>query len=109
MKDYNIFIKNSQEETLTFINYKKKSSEDILKDESVSEENIIEKEETNIEFESNTRDEDLSDPITFDKDMIDNIPEVIPENPQTGDNLRKYLWLIISSGVILIKIIRKMQ
>lgn len=128
MKDYNIFIENSDEETLTFINYKKEAEEE-SKDKEIPEEipeqlpeskpelelpeEIIPEEEILPDIKENVESEEIKESeketIIVSEDEI-KIPEnVIVENPKTGDNIFKNLNLLIISSLFLVKILRKMQ
>lgn len=119
MKDYNIFIENSNEETLTFINYKKEpSKEEFVPDKEIEIEipsEIIDIEE-NLPSEP---DDEIQDEIIVNdelkEDIIERLPVSMPEesvqisNPKTGDNLTLYLIILTGSWIVLTKILRKMQ
>ena len=115
MDDYNLFVENSEEETFTFINYKKKFQEEI-KDEEPSDNKEFEEPEIKFDKEEELpNDEHINNEIIIDsmEDLVnDNLEKeesIIIDNPNTGDNSFRYLGLLVISSVMLIKILRKMQ
>lgn len=115
MEDYNLFVENSEEETFTFINYKKKFQEEI-KDENPLDDKEFEEPEIKFDIEEELpNDEQVNNDIITDsmEDLVnDNFEKeenIIINNPNTGDNSIKYLGLLVISGVMLVRILRKMQ
>lgn len=114
MEDYPFFVQDSNDEYLTFVNYKEviqdkeESSKDELeeKEEEIPNVDIVEDDKEKLP-EVDVKQEKI--PVVIPDNIIQPSKNIIVENPNTGDTLYNYSFKFVIAGLILLKIIRKMQ